>query len=705
MLSDVENNSTQDENTVRDYISSPGYDTSSSNAPTSSPDPCEYTYEGAIQDYKSRVLRASSSGTFNGTHNHTVTTTPLKSEQPTRAPTKLPKPKLPAADIEYRLNAFEANASAAIGNDRIETIDKKSLPKIDIVKRREMFEKEAAAAAATPDAGVSTPNIIRKTIELSNVNATISIRDRVSSLENREDVKDAAVKKLNRLSGEFNRVKDRLSNIESPIVNSVAIEDKPIKFDVPVVPLKDRLYSLQSAAFDDKNRDGATKKLNISIEQKIVSNQIDQLNGNGNENTKNYDESIVYNVITEQSFIESKSNGIYATNELLLDLSDINDDDDDDNNDSHADCYIQLEAIQEEREEQYNVPANQMPILAKKPEVMPRTRNITPDPPPKVAIITEYLTTDYDQEQQQQQQQQMPDEIASDDVNDDGDVDDDSVSVQSTALPLTIQLLKNDTTINNSHLENNSNIDCSNHVVMVNNSNMIENENNCVDNNPQNSLLTIQSTNSSQNSILDSNHNLELDNMRETVDDKLVKVCEPSNGAVVSAIDQNSTINRNQNDKINKDEFDKQNGSESSISKNERIKCQIVGVLEKHKKPIDSHLAENQEPTQYLPSGKPLSPTLLVPMSPNTPRSPKSPKSPKSPSKTKNIFDFIKRNLLNDATADATDNGHSDNFQPIKDSENAKKEIDFTKSSLSQNNEIDQLLDEELSKLSEDELQ
>lgn len=651
---------------MRDYISSPGYDTSSSNAPTSSPDPCEYTYEGAIQDYKSRVLRASSN-TF--TAETTTTSCVVATTAVTATVGRMPKS--PSSDIEYRLNAFENNAVAVNINNGDGGVDKKNLPKIDITKRREMFEKEAGVARKSFETN--------KTI--GELSTKISIKDRVSSLENREEVKDAAVKKLNRLSGEFNRVKDRLSNIESPIVNSVAIEDKLSKIDVPVVSLKDRLFSLQSAAFEEKSRD-PPKKIDLLGDQRLVP--MDKVNGN-QDNRRESEPIVMMNFDNVATTVQS-SNGVspplQTFEELLIDDGDL-----------QADAYQQLEVIQEEREEHqlhqqvqqsYIVPS---PVAAKKPEVMPRTtRNITPDPQQKPAEYMANVSLD---------DHHMHDDIDSD-LNDDIDLEDDSVSV-------TIALNNNNHTVNEVNHLAISRSDCSQTMVVVDTKVVNETETNInVDSHSQCSSTTVnvlttqeidssldQLTNISQNSNA-SNHDSGVDTadtihksinvfeqihcqeeVRSCVVDQSVHdaaMGAQATATPVTAAKSTGTVT--------------QSLTESFLSKNQRIKCQIVGVLEKNRKSFDAITAA------------PMVQSLLQSIAPPS----SAPKSPKSPSKTKNIFDFIKRNLLNEATAGgvATD-GHVESYQPIAVDPNDNK------ANSKSVNEIDRLLDEELDKLSEDE--
>lgn len=239
--SDVDNNSNHENGNggSRDYISSPGYDTSSSTAPASSPDPCEY--EGSIQAYKSRAMsiqsmhrnnigsKTSSASSFYASSSKD--STPERNERLAVPPP--PPPKRPSmTKIENRLLNFEIKGSSQ--EERTESSPKKDLPKVDILKRRELFEKE------------TSPSVEKATNRLSSdLSQAISIRERMSNLEKRDEVRDASIKKLNRLSGEeFGSVKDRLTNIErEPQI--VMLTEKPT-IDVPIVALKDRLSSLHA---------------------------------------------------------------------------------------------------------------------------------------------------------------------------------------------------------------------------------------------------------------------------------------------------------------------------------------------------------------------------------------------------------------------------------------------------------------------------
>lgn len=624
-------------------------------------------------------MRASASSFISSTSTTTIGVNDLKSDA-----TKLPRPKAPAADIEYRLNAFESNALNQ--SERIETVDKKTLPKVDINKRREMFEKESNGGKSFESTGSKA---------IGELTATISIKDRLSSLQNREEVnvRDAAVKKLNRLSGEFSRVKDRLSNIESPIMNIDAVDEKLTIIDVPVVPLKDRLITLHSAAFQEKPRDPAgAKKIDLLTDQKPNEEKREELNGNEyqyHSETTLIQYNVEYNGSTNYNSVEPGKNGSYLNESLanLLGAQIV---------ENNGDIGLPLEAIQEEREEQQLTS-----ILPKKPEVMPRTtRIITPDSH-KIEFQNEARNGDI-----------LQSEMITD-FNDDDDNED--VSVSSS--------VKNVSICKNTHVY--SSID---NTVKVDRSAMV------VENNAVAEANTIQDSNSilpvnvltpeltlAHDSILDSNHNYEVDNNHETIEliseprdsqideenissfpqkintvnvptlsDELDANCKMETTIHSSPINSSSCI----------DILDKNIESESSLSKNQRIKCQIVGVLEKNRKPS----IDEGKPIENLIPVEPLSPP---PRSPMSPKSPKSPISPGSPRKTKNIFDFIKRNLLNEAGPDAP--AIECISQSLKSPTIPSAQIGSETASLKSidllSSDIDQFLDEELNKLSEDELQ
>ncbi|GAB0088853.1 hypothetical protein DMENIID0001_033170 [Sergentomyia squamirostris] len=245
--SDVDNNSNHENGNNRDYVSSPGYDTSSSTAPASSPDPCEYTYEGAIEGYKLRISRAQSIG-FNGFNNGRFSkdSTPERASSLDSGRSSVHEngasafvPKRPSVTkIEERLINFELKSTSDSSAEPSSAV-KKDLPKVDILKRRELFEKDKPASVTI----APMESTVQKRLSGDFSNAK-SIKERLSSFEATQKDEALNSKKSNRLSGDLSSIKERLSNLEKEKKTA----EKPSKVDVPVVSLKDRLSSLHSSS-------------------------------------------------------------------------------------------------------------------------------------------------------------------------------------------------------------------------------------------------------------------------------------------------------------------------------------------------------------------------------------------------------------------------------------------------------------------------
>ncbi|XP_026850815.1 formin-J isoform X1 [Drosophila persimilis] len=214
---------------LREYISSPGYDTSSSTAPASSPDPCEYTYEGAIQDYKQRVQRASSNGNGNGNANGKMSTSPSSNGETIAYPTRR------GSKIEDRLSGFEVTSPS----DTQEGVEKQKVdvPKVDISKRKEIFEqaKSGATNGAGVGAGAGAPSAAPKVV----------LRDRLTNGNSgaSNGSKPQAKQEIKRLSGDISSIRDRMQSLEQQ--RNAFNHSKSV--DVPVPPLKQRLNSLQQS--------------------------------------------------------------------------------------------------------------------------------------------------------------------------------------------------------------------------------------------------------------------------------------------------------------------------------------------------------------------------------------------------------------------------------------------------------------------------
>lgn len=111
---------------------------------------------------------------------------------------------------------------------------KKDLPKVNISKRRELFEKENS-----PQETNNNTVINRLSGDFSK---SKSIKERLSSLEQKKDDTNCVNKKINRLSGDVSGIKERFT-----ILNTKTDVEKITKVEVPITSLKDRLTSLHSA--------------------------------------------------------------------------------------------------------------------------------------------------------------------------------------------------------------------------------------------------------------------------------------------------------------------------------------------------------------------------------------------------------------------------------------------------------------------------
>ncbi|XP_044574866.1 titin homolog isoform X3 [Cotesia glomerata] len=190
---------------------------SGTTATTSSPEPDEYNYEGAI-----RYNRAP--------------------------PQTLPRTSLLKHDPKLESKPIINYEESAGGSD-------KSVPvvKVDILKRREIFEK---AAQKTADNKVNN-NGNRSSGEFSS---PVSIKERLMSLEiqtieTAED-EDKNSKVIDRLSGDMTTIRERLSFLEKQVsVRETKISSRKLSNDEfePVRPLRERLSTLEKYASSDES--------------------------------------------------------------------------------------------------------------------------------------------------------------------------------------------------------------------------------------------------------------------------------------------------------------------------------------------------------------------------------------------------------------------------------------------------------------------
>lgn len=198
----------------------------------------EYTYDRAIQNYVNFTESRMRGRSLTPSEDNSNLTNGLSKKSSPPVPAK---PRRGSCKIEEKLSELEQIKKKSMStNDLSENSKKLSVPKVDILKRREMFEKSQEE---------DTSNL--KNRLSGEFGSTKSIRDRVTSLSKVSD-ESQTNKKLNRISGEIS-VKDRLSSIERQ--NSSEQNGSPAKSSTSAVngknitlSVKDRLTSLQKSS-------------------------------------------------------------------------------------------------------------------------------------------------------------------------------------------------------------------------------------------------------------------------------------------------------------------------------------------------------------------------------------------------------------------------------------------------------------------------
>lgn len=193
---------------------------SGTTATTSSPEPEEYTYEGAIRGYVSRVSQ------------------------------NIPRRSLTGIDSKLETAKSSMNGSKTNLNDD-SSKSPLSVVKVDILKRREVFEK---ASQKSNDS--KTNNRLS-----GDFTGTKSIKERLSSLERQkyetENGDKATNKTLNRLSGDMSSIRERLTHLEkqaSERESKSSVHRKLSTEDLETVrPLRERLSTLEKYSSSDES--------------------------------------------------------------------------------------------------------------------------------------------------------------------------------------------------------------------------------------------------------------------------------------------------------------------------------------------------------------------------------------------------------------------------------------------------------------------
>ncbi|XP_046490679.1 LIM domain only protein 7 isoform X3 [Neodiprion pinetum] len=192
---------------------------SATTATASSPEPEEYTYEGAIRGYVSRVSQ------------------------------NIPRRSL--AELDNKVESSSSTSKEKVSKTELNDETKGSpVVKVDILKRREIFEKG------------SQQNSDGKSSRLSgDFTSSKSIKERLSNLEKQKNdggSLDKSNKNLSRLSGDMSSIRERLSHLEKKTTEREMKNAKKLVIDSNgeldnVRPLRERLSTLERYSSGDES--------------------------------------------------------------------------------------------------------------------------------------------------------------------------------------------------------------------------------------------------------------------------------------------------------------------------------------------------------------------------------------------------------------------------------------------------------------------
>nr|XP_032522242.1 myosin-2 heavy chain isoform X2 [Danaus plexippus plexippus] len=222
----------------------------------SSPEPEEYTYEGAIEGYKSRIISQTNSNIVK-----TVVNNNVKENTPEKTNGDINRIRTSVSNkIEEKVSSFQHERANDLKNNN----QKKDLPKVDIHKRREQFEREHSQ-----ELQLSKP----KVPEIANKK---SIKERLSCLEKfNEDIQlQKSTNDLAKLPGEVKPLKDRLNSLEK-VKSANAETEKNKRLSNGDLSnsksLRERLTSLKSQKSEEEVKVTKTevKEVSMSIKERL----------------------------------------------------------------------------------------------------------------------------------------------------------------------------------------------------------------------------------------------------------------------------------------------------------------------------------------------------------------------------------------------------------------------------------------------------
>ncbi|XP_046435191.1 LIM domain only protein 7 isoform X3 [Neodiprion fabricii] len=192
---------------------------SATTATASSPEPEEYTYEGAIRGYVSRVSQ------------------------------NIPRRSL--AELDNKVESSSSTSKEKVSKTELSDETKGSpVVKVDVLKRREIFEKGSQQSSDGKSSRLS-----------GDFTSSKSIKERLSNLEKQKNdggSLDKSNKNLNRLSGDMSSIRERLSHLEKKTTEREMKNAKKLVIDSNgeldnVRPLRERLSTLERYSSGDES--------------------------------------------------------------------------------------------------------------------------------------------------------------------------------------------------------------------------------------------------------------------------------------------------------------------------------------------------------------------------------------------------------------------------------------------------------------------
>ncbi|XP_050681381.1 LIM domain only protein 7 isoform X2 [Leptidea sinapis] len=232
------------------------YDTCTT-ATISSPEPEEYTYEGAIEGYKSRIISTTNSNIVKTAVNNSDRND--KDKSPEKLNGDIYKIRTSVSNkIEQKLTSFQLERSNDLKNNN----PKKDLPKVDIHKRREHFERENSQESHTNKPKL--PDITNKK----------TIKERLSHLEKftEESQLVKSTSDLTKLPTEVKPLKDRLSCLEKVTSTEPDKVKRLSNGDLAYTKsLKERLSSFKTQVSEEEAKLSKTgvKEVSMSLKERL----------------------------------------------------------------------------------------------------------------------------------------------------------------------------------------------------------------------------------------------------------------------------------------------------------------------------------------------------------------------------------------------------------------------------------------------------